>query len=192
MFTSSNPINGGSVSPSKAEFENGESAEITALASSEYVFQNWTGASGSETITSVIMDMDKLVTANFIKKKYALTTSVEGEGTVTEKVIKVGAATDYNSGTVVELTATPSTGWGFKEWQGDITGTDNPIQITIDKAKTVKAVFESSPPFYLDDNGITIKAKDGVTAGTTGELNGVTYTAVDNTTLKSMADNKIN
>ena len=50
-------------------------------------------------------------------------------------------------------------------------------------------VGESLPPFYLDDNGITIKAKDGVTAGTTGELNGVTYTAVDNTTLKSMADN---
>jgi hypothetical protein len=42
-------------------------------------------------------------------------------------------------------------------------------------------VGESSPPFYLDDNGITIKAKDGVTAGTTGELDGVTYTAVDNT-----------
>ena len=50
-------------------------------------------------------------------------------------------------------------------------------------------VGESLPPFYLDDNGITIKAKDGVTAGTTGELDGVTYTAVDNTTLKSMADN---
>jgi hypothetical protein len=50
-------------------------------------------------------------------------------------------------------------------------------------------VGEASPPFYLDDNGITIKVKDGVTAGTAGELDGVTYTAVDNTTLKLMADN---
>ncbi|MGY8930843.1 MAG: InlB B-repeat-containing protein [Flavobacteriales bacterium] len=86
LFTSSNPINGGSVSPSKADFENGESAEITALASSEYVFQNWTGASGSEPSTSVVMDMDKLVTANFIKKKYALNNEVIGQGTVTEKL----------------------------------------------------------------------------------------------------------
>ena len=87
------------------------------------------------------MDADKTVVANFVKKKYALTTAVEGEGTITEKIIKAGAATDYNSGTVVELTATGKTGWEFKEWTGDITGTDNPAQITVDKAKTVKAVF---------------------------------------------------
>tara|TARA_B100000767_G_scaffold125470_1_gene119614 strand:+ start:298 stop:1896 length:1599 start_codon:yes stop_codon:yes gene_type:complete len=134
------------------------------------------------------MNSNKTVTANFVKKKYALTTVVEGEGTISEKVIKAGAATDYNSGTVVELTATPSTRWRFKEWAEDLTGTDNPVQITMDKAKTVKAVFESIPHFYLDENGVTIKANDWVTAGITGELNGVTYTAVDNNTLKSMAD----
>ena len=44
-------------------------------------------------------------------------------------------------------------------------------------------------PFYLDTNGVTIKARDWVTVGTTGELNGVTYTAVDNTTLKEIVDN---
>ena len=87
------------------------------------------------------MDSDKSVTANFIKKKYALTTTVEGEGTVTEKVIKAGAATDYNSGTIVELTAVPSGEWLFVEWKGDVTGSENPTQITIDKAKSVTAVF---------------------------------------------------
>ena len=81
------------------------------------------------------------MTANFVKKKYALTTAVEGEGTVSEKVIKAGAATDYNSGTIVELTAVPSGEWLFMEWKGDITGTENPTQITIDKAKSVTAVF---------------------------------------------------
>ena len=29
-------------------------------------------------------------------------------------------------------------------------------------------------PFYLAENGVTVKAKDWVTAGTTGELNGIT------------------
>ena len=44
-------------------------------------------------------------------------------------------------------------------------------------------------PFYVADNGVTIKARDWVTSGTTGELNGVTYTAVDNALLKKMVGN---
>ena len=142
LFTSSNPINGGSVSPSKADFENGESAEITALASSEYVFQNWTGASGSEPSTSVVMDMDKLVTANFIKKKYALNTEVIGQGTVTEKLIKAGSVSNYNSGSIIEIEAVPSEDWKFVEWQGDISGTKNPFIINLTSNKSIKAVFE--------------------------------------------------
>ena len=39
-------------------------------------------------------------------------------------------------------------------------------------------------PFYFAENGITIKARDWVTVGTTAELNGVTYTAVDLALLK--------
>ena len=44
-------------------------------------------------------------------------------------------------------------------------------------------------PFYLAENGVTVKAKDWVTAGTTGELNGITYIAIDDT-LTSMSDFK--
>ncbi|MDG1052878.1 MAG: hypothetical protein P8O81_05775, partial [Flavobacteriaceae bacterium] len=39
-------------------------------------------------------------------------------------------------------------------------------------------------PFYVADNGVTIKANDWVTVGTTADLNGVTYTAVDLASLK--------
>ena len=41
-------------------------------------------------------------------------------------------------------------------------------------------------PFYLAENGVTVKAKDWVTAGTTGELNGIFYTAVNIDTLRLM------
>ena len=92
---------------------------ITATPSSEYVLENWLNADGSSNTTSVVMDSDKTVTANFVKKKYALNIEVEGEGTVTEKVIKAGVSTDYNSGTIVELTAMPSSEWLFVEWKGD-------------------------------------------------------------------------
>ena len=144
LFTSSNPINGGSVSPSKTEYDNGESAQITAVASSEYVFQNWTGASGSETSTSVIMDMDKLVTANFIKKKYALNIETVGQGNVTEKLIKYGTVSNYNSGSIIEVEAVPSEDWKFIEWQGDISGQKNPYIINLISDKSIKAVFKRS------------------------------------------------
>ena len=141
LTTSANPSEGGTVSPVTKQYEEGETATINATPAAEYVFQSWSGATGNSLSTSLVMSSDKSVTANFIKKKYALTTSTEGEGTVTEKVIKAGAATDYNSGTIVELTASPKDEWEFKEWTGDLTGTENPKEITIDKAKTVKAVF---------------------------------------------------
>ena len=144
LFTSSNPLNGGSVTPSKAEYDNGESAQITAVASSEYVFQNWTGASGSETSTSVIMEMDKLVTANFIKKKYALNIETAGQGNVTEKLIKSGTVSNYNSGSIIEVEAVPSEGWKFSEWQGDISGQKNPYIINLISDKSIKAVFNKN------------------------------------------------
>ena len=46
-----------------------------------------------------------------------------------------------------------------------------------------------SKPFYLDENGVTIKAKDWVKAGITGEINGVTYIAVDDSLLWEYAGN---
>ena len=189
LTTSVNPADAGTVNPETRQYNEGDTANLIASPAAEYIFDKWTGATGTEE-TTIVMNSDKTVVANFIKKKYALTTAVEGEGTVTEKIIKAGAATDYNSGTVVELTATPSAGWKFKEWSGDLTGTDNPKEITIDKPKTVKAVFETLIPFYLDTNGVTIKAYDWVTAGTTGELGGVTYTAVDKAMLVEMLKNE--
>ena len=142
LKATANPAEGGTVSPSSQQYDSGDVATVTATASAEYVFQSWSGsASGSSPSTTVTMDSDKAVVANFIKKKYALTINVEGEGSVTEKVIKAGLATDYNSGTIVELTAVPEGEWLFVEWTGDLTGSENPKQITIDKAKTVTAVF---------------------------------------------------
>ena len=46
-----------------------------------------------------------------------------------------------------------------------------------------------SEPFYVAENGVTIKAKDWVTVGTTGVLNGINYIAIDDT-LISISDFK--
>ena len=139
----SNPVEGGTFSPtSPQDYEPGSAAIISANPSAEYVFDGWTGSvTTSDQSFSMTMDANKSLTANFIKKQYPLTITTQGEGTVSENVIKAGVATDYNSGSIIELTANPSAEWVFSEWKGDLTGTENPKQITIDKPKTVTAVF---------------------------------------------------
>jgi hypothetical protein len=46
------------------------------------------------------------------------------------------------AGAVVELTAKPEKNWEFVKWKGDVSSTDNPIQVTVKKPKTVTAVFK--------------------------------------------------
>ena len=173
LTATANPAEGGTVSPSSQQYDSGDVAAITATPSSEYVFQSWSGsASGTSPSTTVTMNSDKAVVANFVKKKYALTLNVEGEGSVTEKVIKAGVATDYNSGTIVELTAVPGGEWLFVEWKGDLTGSENPKQITIDKAKTVTAVFvKKQYPLTIEIEGEGSVTEKVIKAGVATDYN---------------------
>jgi len=71
----------------------------------------------------------------------------------------------YDAGTVVTLTANPSSGWEFDHWSGDLSGTSNPATITMDKNKSVTANFiqhivtiTSGPtanPTTIDSGGTT-------------------------------------
>ena len=49
--------------------------------------------------------------------------------------------------------------------------------------------FRTPNPFYLADNGVTIKAYEWAEVGDTGVINGDTYTMVDETMLRAMIDN---
>ena len=48
---------------------------------------------------------------------------------------------DYDAGTLVQLTATPDANWQFIEWTGDATGSDNPLDVTMNSNKNITAVF---------------------------------------------------
>ena len=144
LTATANPTEGGTVSPTNGQYESGDVATVTATPNAEYVFEKWTGgATGTSSSVSVTMNGNISVVANFIKKQYPLTIEIEGEGTVTETVIKQGLATDYNSGTIVELTAVPVGEWTqFQSWTGDVTSNEITIQLTIDKPTSVKVTFE--------------------------------------------------
>ena len=180
---------GGSVSSAGGSYKSGQVVTITATANSEYVFSGWSNGSNDNPLT-VTMNSNQVISASFDKKKYTLTISKVGEGSVTEQLISSGRSTDYDSGSTVKLTAIPDSGWSFLNWTGDFDGTDNPIEVNISEAKSITANFEQLNAIYLDDNGVTIKAYDFAVVGDVYELDGVSYTVVDNDLLESMIDNE--
>ncbi|MGD8787804.1 MAG: CBM35 domain-containing protein, partial [Phycisphaerales bacterium] len=53
---------------------------------------------------------------------------------------------NYIEGTVVELAAEPNTGWSFAGWGGDLSGSDNPMAVTMDSDLDVVALFRNDNP----------------------------------------------
>ncbi|MDB9787759.1 CotH kinase family protein [Flavobacteriaceae bacterium] len=172
LTTSVNPLEGGTLNPSITQFEEGETVILNAVPSPEYSFFSWSGATGSNASTSIVMDSDKSVTAVFTKKRYSLDVSIEGKGTVDQKILKSGRATDYNSGTLLELSAIPDSGWFFVKWKGDLSGVENPVQITIDKSKNISAVFEQKQyPLNIEIEGEGTVDETIIKPGTPNDYN---------------------
>ena len=71
---------------------------------------------------------------------YVLDTSVSGSGMIT---IDPDQAT-YGNGQSVTLTAAPDPGYNFTGWGGDLSGSTNPVVITMDGDKTIAAIFTES------------------------------------------------
>jgi len=76
-------------------------------------------------------------TATFTQDQYVLTVDTVGSGSVTKSPDQA----TYASGTVVTLTATPTAGWSFSAWSGDVSGSVNPTTITMNGNKAVTATF---------------------------------------------------
>jgi uncharacterized repeat protein (TIGR02543 family) len=138
-----------SKSPDKLLYQDGESVDLTAVADEDFVFDHWSGdLSGSDNPATIVMDSDKTVTAHFIEngEEFTLNVDVDGNGSVDKNPDKVS----YLSGESVVLTATADEGFVFDHWSGDLTGSDNPVTITMNSNKTVTAHFvpegDDEPP----------------------------------------------
>jgi hypothetical protein len=115
---------GGSVTePGEGVFtyDEGTVVDLVATPDAGYRFVNWTGDVGTianvnAASTTITMNGDYAITANFVRQ-YNLTTSSTAGGTVTTP--GVGTFT-YDAGTVVNLVATPNTGYRFVNWTGNV------------------------------------------------------------------------
>jgi len=137
LSVEANPPGGGKVSPSGGTYEEDKRVKLTATEASDYTFVRWGGdASGTSNPVTIVMDSDKSVTAYF-QVLYTLSAWPEPVGKLTFSPTRG----PYEEGTEVTLLATPEEGYIFDHWSGDVTGTSNPIKITMDGNKSVTAHF---------------------------------------------------
>ncbi len=120
LTTSVNPSVGGAISPNSGWFGSGNQITITATANTGYTFAGFTGTgtgsyTGSASSTQITLNDPVTETANFNINHYTLTLNPGNCGSVS------GAGT-YDYGTVVDFSATPSTGYSFGSWTGTGTG----------------------------------------------------------------------
>jgi uncharacterized repeat protein (TIGR02543 family) len=159
---SSNPPAGGTTSGS-GSFSAGSSRTVTATANTGYTFRNWTEngtiVSTSSSYTFALNNSRNLV-ANFAINTYTLNVVAVG-GTVSKNPNQ----STYNHGTSVQLTATPSTGFTFTGWNGDASGSLNPITVVMNSNKNIVANFTAVPvasPLFSSNFGV-IGGSAGVT-----------------------------
>ncbi|HLB12793.1 MAG TPA: hypothetical protein VJO15_07540 [Dehalococcoidia bacterium] len=135
----------GGVSPAAGThtYPSGTEVEITATpADACHTFTGWSGgAAGTENPTTVTVDADMTVTANFAAIQYTVTTTANPD-----YCGSVSGSGSYSCGGTAILEATANHGYEFAFWTGD-TGTDNPLptgnplSFTVDGNKTVNAHF---------------------------------------------------
>ncbi|MDA3927819.1 MAG: malectin domain-containing carbohydrate-binding protein [Prolixibacteraceae bacterium] len=126
----------------------GASNEITLTATpiEGYEFDGWGGdLNGTENVATLIMDGDKEITANFSVISYSISaTATNGTFTFDPPL------DEWPIGSEVTVTAHGNIGWGFDAWEGDLSGTVNPITITMDSDKDISASFTSIETYNLN------------------------------------------
>jgi uncharacterized repeat protein (TIGR02543 family) len=115
--------------------------KLTAIPSSGYLFNGWSGdLSGAKNPDTLVMNVDKSVTANFVKAgPFNVTVTKIGSGTVALNP----PDSVYDGGTSVTVTATAAPGFKFTGWTGAFTGTTNPVQLTITANMNLTATFKA-------------------------------------------------
>ena len=167
----------GTASASPAKAVAGEEITLTATPDGGYRFKEWEVISGGVTIKDdkfTMPDGNVEIKAIFeedappVPTEFTITVTSGGNGTASASHAKAVA------GTEIRLTATPKTGYHFKEWEvisGGVTIVDDKLLMPNDNVE-VKAIFEKdAPPAPTDP------AKPSISVIGTYTYNGSEHTA---------------
>ncbi len=179
----SNKANVGMITESDNTFPQDVSITVKVRPNSGEVFQKWINDAGKAETTGKIFTFtmsgsDITCTALFQggTQVFNLTSSVSsGEGTISP------ANGSFTANTKVTLTANAAEGFLFDHWGGDISGSDNPISLTMNSNKTIEAFFLPDNRIYYTINTL-VSGNGSVTqmpqGGRLAEGAAVSFTAV--------------
>ncbi len=135
------------VNPNQPTYAYGTNVTLTAIANQDWQFTEWSGdASGSTNPMVINMTSNKTVTAIFTSTlpTYTLLVEISGLGNTNP----AAGSHQYSQGTMVNISATPSSGWVFNNWllNGTNIGASTPYSLTMDANYNLTAVFTEIPP----------------------------------------------
>jgi uncharacterized repeat protein (TIGR03803 family) len=102
---------------------------------------------GSATIRALAYDPDYLSSAEaapitvVIVPTYEIKSSTPGEGSISVSPTPYSGGDCFISNTVVTIAATPSNGWSFLGWLGDVGGTNPVATLTMTRDMAAQAIF---------------------------------------------------
>ncbi len=127
---------GGTVSTEGGTYDDGSEVTITATANEGYRFTGWGGNSSTNESLTITLNSNQTLQALFeLIPIYTLSVTTSEGGTVSTE------GGEYEEGTEVTITATSNQGYEFVGWTGAIESTELEIQILVNEAKTISAVF---------------------------------------------------
>jgi hypothetical protein len=156
----------------------GTSTPQTGAAGTQYVFSNWSDG-GALTHTVTVPSTNTTYTASF-NTQYQLTTAVNpaGGGTVTPV-----SGSYFNANSIVNLNATPASGYMFTSWTGSVANPNNAATtITMSGPQSVTANFTLLPA-YLTPGSVTYAPRK---VGTTSPAKTFTLTNAQSVALTSI------
>jgi hypothetical protein len=121
-----------------------QSISVLAVTQTGYVFRRWMGdLAGSVNPRIVLVSENKSFTAIFNPMVATYCSPSEGGSVALEPA---QSSNGYDAGTDVTVRATAAKGYRFLSWEGDASGSDRSVTITVDEPKTIRARFVGQSP----------------------------------------------
>ncbi len=140
-------LNGTSANPIYVSKNNGEGTDTTSIWGFDPQYadggnRDWNLAAGSHAYYSshdgsVLGDQ---VWGSATPTVIPFFATVTGEGVLEYDPVKQGNC--FDPGTSVTITAVPAEGYAFAGWSGDLSGTDNPVSLTVAAEVNISALFQ--------------------------------------------------